>query len=84
MTKTRRANGASIRAIRLAYGIRQGSLAAGAGISPGYLTRIEQGAQQPAFGVVRKIADVLGVELAAITYPVTVTTAVADDEQVPA
>lgn len=64
---TRQANGASIRALREAIGIRHGDLARAAQISPGYLTNIEKGVRQPSPTVLRAIADRLGVTLDAIT-----------------
>jgi len=69
---TRRINGATVRALRDALGIRHGELAKDVSISAGYLTRIEQGTQQPAPAVVRAIAVRLGVSLDAVTYPVAV------------
>lgn len=63
----RRANGATIRALREAIGIRHADLAQAAGISPGYLTNIEKGIRQPSPPVLRAIADRLGVTLDAIT-----------------
>lgn len=65
---TRQANGASIRALREAVGIRHAVLARDAGISPGYLSNIEAGRKHPAPSVVRAIATRLGVPLDAITY----------------
>lgn len=62
-------NGAAIRAIREPLGIRQFELAELAGISKSHLNKIEQGVEQPGNATVRKIADALGVPLAAITYP---------------
>ena len=68
---SRTTNGAAIRELRKAYGIKQATLADAAGISASYLSRIETGEEQPDVGpTVRKIADRLGVELDAITYPI--------------
>ncbi len=39
--------GPAVRALREALGIRHGSFAESVGISPGYLTKIESGSQQP-------------------------------------
>jgi transcriptional regulator with XRE-family HTH domain len=69
----RRTNGESIRAIREPLGIPQQDLAEMAGISRSHMNKIEQGVEQPSPVTIRKIADALGVPLAAITYPVTVS-----------
>lgn len=73
----RRTNGASVATIRKALGMRQGALAASAGISTPYLCQIEKGERQPAPDVVRRLADELGVTLESITYPVAETEAAA-------
>lgn len=65
---TRRVNGASVRALREAVGIKHGLFAVQVGISPGYLTNIEKGLKQPSSSVAREIAERLGVTLDAITY----------------
>lgn len=65
---TRRANGAAIRALREALGIRHGDLAAAANISAGYLTHIEKNARNPGVDVIRAIATRLGVPMDAISY----------------
>jgi transcriptional regulator with XRE-family HTH domain len=65
-------NGAAIRAIREPTGLKQFELADLAGISKSHLCKIEQGTEQGSPAAVRKIADALGVPLAAITYPATV------------
>ena len=67
----RRTNGAAIRALREALGIKHGVFAVECLISPGYLTNIEKGARQPAPDVARRISERLGVPLDAITYPVS-------------
>lgn len=64
-----RVNGEAIRAIRLAIGIPQNALAARVGIKPPTLSQIEHGTHQPRLTTTRRIADELGVKLAAITYP---------------
>lgn len=69
MTQRRIANGASIRALREALGIRHGDLARDLDISAGYLTNIEAGRKQPSPAVVRAIANRLGVSIDAITSP---------------
>lgn len=66
---TRHANGAAIRALREALGIRHADLARDVGISAGYLSNIEKGRRQPAPAVLRTIADRLGISLDAITSP---------------
>ena len=66
----RRTNGAAIGTIRKALGMRQGALAASAGISSAYLSQIEHGLRQPEHAITRRIADELGVSLESITYPV--------------
>ncbi len=65
----RKTNGATIRVLREALGIKQISLAARAGISRSHMCDIELGAEQPALATVQRIADELGVSLDAITYP---------------
>lgn len=62
-------NGATVRAMREALGIRHGVFAVDCLISPGYLTNIEAGRKQPSPAVARQIAQRLGVHLDAITYP---------------
>jgi len=66
----RRTNGAAIRAIREPLGLKQFELADMAGISPSHMNKIESDTEQPSAASARKIADALGVPLAAITYPV--------------
>lgn len=67
---TRNTNGASIKAIREALGHRGGEFAIRCGISHAYLSNIEADRKQPSAAVARRIADELGISLAAITYPV--------------
>jgi transcriptional regulator with XRE-family HTH domain len=64
-------NGATVRALRDALGMRQDDMAAQLEISGSYLANIEAGRKQPRATVQRRIADLLGVPLVAITYPVT-------------
>jgi transcriptional regulator with XRE-family HTH domain len=59
--------GATIRALREAYGVPGQKLAAEAGISYRYLTYIEGGKRGASLKVCRRIADYLKVPLAAIT-----------------
>jgi transcriptional regulator with XRE-family HTH domain len=73
--QTRRLNGATVRCLREALGIRQGDLAARAAINPGFLTKLEQGSRQPSPAVLVKIASGLGVPLEAISYPVELSVA---------
>lgn len=65
---TRQILGPAVRAIREAQGVRQGVLASLAGISPGYLTLIEQGKRRPSPDVIAKIASGLGRPIDAISY----------------
>jgi transcriptional regulator with XRE-family HTH domain len=59
--------GATVRALREAYGWRTVKFAAAVGISPAYLSNIEAGRRHLPVDLARKVADVLGVPLAAIT-----------------
>lgn len=68
--QTRRLNGASVRAIREALGVRHGEFARRCEIDPGYLTKLEVGARQPSPSVMKRIALGLGVSLEAVSYPV--------------
>lgn len=65
---TRQILGPAVRAIREAQGVRQGVLASLAGVTPGYLTLIEQGKRRPSPDVITRIAKGLGVKLDAISY----------------
>jgi transcriptional regulator with XRE-family HTH domain len=65
----RATNGAAIRALRQALGMRQQACAAHAGISAPYLANIEAGRRQPPLVVASRLAEALGVPLDAITYP---------------
>lgn len=68
---SRMTHGPAIKAIRKALGIRQDTLAAKAGISKSYLSRIESGKETPPLtATTRKLANGLGVDLDAVTYPV--------------
>ena len=66
---TRKVNGAAIKALRDAVGIKQGVLATRCRISQAHLNNIEAGRRQPAHDVTARIARQLGVEVDAITYP---------------
>jgi transcriptional regulator with XRE-family HTH domain len=59
--------GATVRALREAYGWRNVKFAAAVGISSAYLSNIEAGRRHLPADLARKMADVLGVPLAAIT-----------------
>lgn len=67
---TRKVNGATVRVVREALGIKHGDLAVRCGFTPSFLSHVESGAKQPSAAVTRRIADELGVPLDAITYPV--------------
>ncbi len=67
---TRHLNGATVRALREAVGIKHGVFARDVLVSTGYLSNIEAGRKQPDPAVVRRIADRLGVTIDAVTYPV--------------
>lgn len=67
---TRMTHGPAIKAIREALGKRQEAVATACEIHSGYLSNIEKGAKQPSPAIARRIADELGVPLAAITYSV--------------
>ena len=63
-------NGAAVRVIREALGIRNGDLAHRVGMTPGTLSHIEKDGRQVSSAKQRGIADAMGVPLEAITYPV--------------
>lgn len=69
-TTTRRINGATVRVLRDALQITRTDFALRIDISLAYLMNVEAGRKQPAAAVMRRIADELGVPLAAVTYPV--------------
>lgn len=62
-------NGPTVRALRMALGIRQTDFATALEITPGYLANIEAARKQPAEDVARRMAERLSVPLDAITYP---------------
>ena len=68
---SRRTNGVAIRELRKALGISVTDLAAAADVDRTALWRIEKGDSQPRPVTLRKIADHLGVPIAAITSTVT-------------
>lgn len=59
--------GATIRALREAYGWQLGKFAVAIEMSHGHLANIEAGRKVPTHEKVRRIADTLGVPLAALT-----------------
>lgn len=65
----RRVNGAAVRVIREALGIRHMDLAARAEVSKGSLTHVENGSREVSPATLRKIAVGLGVPMEAISYP---------------
>lgn len=68
---SRMTHGPAIKAIRQALGIRQDALARQAEISKSYLSRIENEIEKPPLtATTRKLANGLGVDINAITYPV--------------
>ena len=68
-------NGLAVKAIREALGHRGGEFATKCVISHAYLSNVEAGRKQPSAAVARRIADELGVPVAAITYPVLMESA---------
>jgi transcriptional regulator with XRE-family HTH domain len=58
--------GKRIREVRLSKGYDQGELANLAGVSPSTLWRIEAEDRTPRGATLRKIAEILGVEVAAL------------------
>lgn len=67
---TRNVNGDAVKAIREALGHKGSQFATQCEISHAYLSNIESGRKQPSPAVAKRLADELGVPLAAITYPV--------------
>jgi transcriptional regulator with XRE-family HTH domain len=67
--RLRSTNGAAVRALREALGIKHGHFARDVEVSTGYLSNIEAGRKQPDPAVTKRIATRLGVPLDAITYP---------------
>lgn len=60
--------GPAVKALRIAYGIKQSDLAVSCDITPGFLSNLESGRKQPSPAKARELADRLGVPLDAITY----------------
>lgn len=79
----RATNGAAVKALREALGKGQAALAAQAEISGTYLSNIEAGRKQPPLTTARRLADVLGVPVDAITYPVTASWAARESDPDP-
>jgi transcriptional regulator with XRE-family HTH domain len=61
------ANGAAIKALRQAHGWKGTKFAIACGITHPHLFNVERGIRQASPEVLRKMADTLGVPLAAIT-----------------
>ncbi len=59
--------GATIRALREANGLKVVELATAIGVSRPYLANIERGNKKATPGICRKVANLFGVPLAAIT-----------------
>lgn len=70
-TRTRVANGATIKGLREALGMSQGDLATAAGWEhQGHLSRIEAGKAQPSPPKLAQLAQLLHVDVDAISTPV--------------
>lgn len=66
---SRKLNGASVREIRKALGVKQDDLARRIDKHPAYLSNLESGAKQPSVETMRAISDALAVPLDSISYP---------------
>lgn len=64
-------NGASLRAIRERSGWTTSGLARAAGVGHSHIANVEAGRRQLSPDIARRIADILGVPLAAITSDYT-------------
>lgn len=64
--------GPAAKAIRIANKMPQGDAALRLDCSQGYLSNVEKGAKQPSEIFMRTYADILGVEIDAISYVVAV------------
>lgn len=78
----RRFLGPAAKALRLANKMPQGDAALRLDVSQGYLSNIEKGVKQPAEILMRQYAEILGVEIDAVTY--VVPTCACSRERVPA
>lgn len=72
-----RLNGTAVRVIREYQGIKAAELAKRIAVTPGYLSRLEQGSRQTGVENIAKIASALGVPREAISYPDFVQTVAA-------
>lgn len=70
--QTRRLNGATVKALREAMGLRNRDLSVRCEIDPGFLTKLENGSRQPSALIMKRLAIGLGVSIEAISYPVEV------------
>ncbi|MEC4616193.1 helix-turn-helix transcriptional regulator [Tsukamurella tyrosinosolvens] len=59
--------GAAVRALRLAYGWQLGRFAVAVGVTHGHMANIEAGRKNLTLPLARRMADTLGVPLAALT-----------------
>jgi len=59
--------GNNVRRLREKQGVSQEELAARAGLHRTYISGVERGVRNPTIVVLEKVADALGVELAALT-----------------
>jgi transcriptional regulator with XRE-family HTH domain len=64
--------GEQIRALRKIKGLTLNDVAAGAGISTGYLSQIERNRSKLPIGILKKIADMLGVQMSWFFQPETI------------
>lgn len=64
--------GATVKALREAYGLRLGKFATALEISHSYLANIEAGRRPLPVDLARRMADLLGVPLAAITTQIEI------------
>jgi transcriptional regulator with XRE-family HTH domain len=66
----RRVNGRAIRDFRDAIGMSQTELASRSGVTASMLSKVERGANGMSMEKTRLVAEVLGVDVKSITYPV--------------
>ena len=64
-----RLNGTAVRVIREFQGVKAAELAKRISVTPGYLSRLEQGSRQTGVENIAKIANALGIPRDAISYP---------------